>query len=46
MALTFACADYAAHLRIVFVVFYGLQEIRLIHRLSKRRMRRKEEERM
>ena len=34
-ALTFACADYTAHLRIVFVVFYGHQEIRLIHWLSK-----------
>ncbi|MFZ0896916.1 MAG: hypothetical protein WAZ77_20645 [Candidatus Nitrosopolaris sp.] len=40
-ALTFACADYTAHLRIEFVVFYGHQEIRLIHWLSKLRMRRR-----
>ena len=45
-ALTFACADYTAHLRTVFVVLYGHQEIRLIHWLSKMRMRRREEERM
>jgi len=44
-ALTFACADYTA-LRIVLVVFYGHQEIRLIDWLSKMRMRRREEERM
>lgn len=36
MALTFACAEYAANLRIVLVVSYGHQEIRLTQTFEKK----------